>query len=111
MAGLQLEYTVCLASGVCHDVSISETFEKQRQPQANRKQNKSVKAKVFTLHPGLRDAQIPPGNRRQLTDTQESKAERVKGFKKKICLSLLVPLLFPRDREFIFLRTQEFILR
>lgn len=45
MAGLQLEYTVCLASGVCHDVSISETFEKQRQPQANRKQNKSVRGK------------------------------------------------------------------
>lgn len=66
-----------------------------------------LKVKVFTLHPGLRDAQIPPGNRRQLTDTQESKAETVKRLKKKICLSLLVP----RDRQFIFLRTQELILR
>lgn len=78
MAGLQLEYTVCLASGACHDVSVSETCEKQRQPQANGKQSKSAKGKGVTLHPGLRDAQIPPGNRRQLTDTQESKAERVK---------------------------------
>ena len=46
-----------------------------------------LKAKVFTLHPGLRDAQIPPGNSRQLTDTQDSKAERVRGFKKKKNLS------------------------
>lgn len=45
MAGLQLEYTVCLASGACHDVSVSETCEKQRQPQANGKQSKSVKGK------------------------------------------------------------------
>lgn len=30
MAGLQLEFAVCLASGAGHDVLISEAFEKQK---------------------------------------------------------------------------------
>lgn len=71
----------------------------------------TLNAKMFTLHLRLRNAQIPPGKRRELTASYESKAEKVKWFS-KICLHLLVQLLFPwgQDREFIFLLMQKYML-
>lgn len=77
MAALQVEFTVCLASGACHDVSILGFGEAKGSYRQRGRRTNPLNEKVFTLHPRLRNAQTLPGNRRELTDAFESQAETV----------------------------------
>lgn len=95
MAGLQLEYAVCLASGVCHDVSISETFEKQRQPQANGKQNKSVKGKGVYFASWVESCSDPTREQKATYRHSGEQSRESEGIKKKSVLAFWFRYCFP----------------